>query len=95
MSYTAGRYQDWYAEKVLEQLNSGIQAHDIAVDIRLSTIKPLLARWISDMYKHLKESKGLSRLRKSHISEPVHEASSLVQLCDNPFQEIYLTVNAV
>ena len=43
-SYTAGRYQDWYAEKVFEQLNRGVQAHDVRVDARLSTVKPLHAR---------------------------------------------------
>ena len=43
-SYITGRYQDWYAEKVFEQLNRGVQAHDVTVDFRLSTIKPIHAR---------------------------------------------------
>ena len=55
--YIAGRYQDWYAEKVFEQLNRGAQVHDVRVDVRLSTIKPLHTRWIIDIYKCLKESK--------------------------------------
>ena len=60
------------------------------MDVPLSTVKPLQARWIIDMYKHLNESKGLvlSGFRKVHISDAVREASSLVHLCENLFQEI-------
>ena len=47
------------------------------------------------MYKHLKESKGLvlSGFRKAHISDAVSEASNLVQLWENPFQPIEMTVD--
>ena len=89
------KYQDWYAEKVLQKLNRGVVAHDVKVDVRLSTIKPLHTRWIIDMYKHLKDSKGLvlSGLRKAHISEAVAEAANLAHLCKNPFQDIDVVVD--
>ena len=93
--YLAEKYQNWYAEKVLQQLNRGVVAHDVKVDVRLSTIKPLHARWIIDMYKHLKDSKGLvlSGFRKAHISEAVAEAANLAHLCENPFQDIDVVVD--
>ena len=31
----SSRYQDWYTEKLLEQLNRGVNAHDVNVDVRL------------------------------------------------------------
>ena len=37
----------------------GVNAHDVKVDIRLSTAKPLQVKWILDMFKFLKESKDL------------------------------------
>lgn len=78
-SYIAGRYQNWYAYKVFGQLNRDDQAHD--VNVRLSTIKPLHAMWIIDMYILLTESKGLGLLafRKAQISHTVRETFGLVQ----------------
>ena len=93
--YLAEKYQNWYAEKVLQQLNRGVVGHDVEVDVWLSTIKTLHARWIIDMYRHLKDSKGLvlSGFRKAHISEAVAEAANLAHLCENPFQDIDVVVD--
>ena len=33
--FIADKYQDWYAEKVLLQLNTGVGAHDVKVDVKL------------------------------------------------------------
>ena len=55
--FIADKYQDWYAEKVLQQLNRGVAAHDVKVDVQLSIMKPLHAKWITEMYHHLKRSK--------------------------------------
>lgn len=92
--YIAEKYQDWYAEKVLDQLNNGVNAHDIKVDVRLSIIKPLHARWIIDMYKHLKNSRSIiiNGFRKAHITKAVTESINLANLCENPFQEINIVV---
>ena len=30
--FIAAKYQDWYAEKVLQQLNRGVTAHDVKVE---------------------------------------------------------------
>ena len=45
-------------------------------------MKPLHAKWIIEMYHHLKRSKQIviSRFRKAHITEPVSEADQLAQL---------------
>ena len=82
--YLSSRYQDWYAEKVLKK-----------VDTHLSRIKPLHAKWIADMFKFMKESKDLiiSRFRKAHISKAAAESASLINLCENPFQEIELVAD--
>ena len=34
--FIANKYQDWSAEKVLLQLNRGVAAHDVEVDVKLS-----------------------------------------------------------
>ena len=37
--FFADKYQDWYAEKVLQQLNRGVAAHDAKVDVELRIMK--------------------------------------------------------
>ena len=93
--FIADKYQDWYAEKVLQQLNRGVTAHDVKVGLKLSIMKPLHAKWITEMYHHLKRSKQIviSGFRKAHITEAVSEADQLAQLCENPFAEIFMVAN--
>ena len=50
--------------KVLEQLNRGVDAHDVKEDNRLSTIRSLHAKWIVDMLKFMKELKDLQKISK-------------------------------
>ena len=93
--FIAAKYQDWYAEKVLQQLNKDVVAHDVKVDVKLSIMKLLHAKWIIEMYHHLKRSKQIviSGFRKARITEAVSEADQLAQLCENPFAEIYMVTN--
>ena len=84
------KYQEWYAEKVPQQLNGGVAPHDVKVDVRLSVIKPLHAKWVIELYHHLKRSKHIiiSGFRKAHITDAIIEAIQLAHLCENPFAEI-------
>ena len=78
--FIANKYQDWSAEKVLQQLNRGVAAHDVEVDVNLSIMKPLHAEWIIKMYDHLKRAKQkqivISGFRKAHITAAVRKPIS-------------------
>ena len=93
--FIAEKYQDWYAKKVLQQLNRGAAAHNVKVDVKLSIMKPLHAKWITEMYHHLKRSKQIeiSDFRNVHITETVTEADQLTQLCENPLDKIFILTN--
>ena len=67
--FIADKYQDWYAENVLQQLNRVAPAHDVKVVVKLSIMKPLHAKWIIEMFRQLKRSKQIviSGFRKAHI----------------------------
>ena len=86
----SNKYQDWYASEVASQLERGVEPHDVKVDVKLSTIKPLHAGWIIDYYKHMQSYRSVikSGFRKALITEAAMEAESLINLCENPFQEI-------
>ena len=93
--FIADKYQDWYAKKVLQQLNRGVAAHDVKVDVKLSIMKPLHAKWIIEMYHYLKRSKQIviSGFRKANLTEAVSKAAQLAQLCENAFAEIHMVTN--
>ena len=45
------QFQDWYAEEVCTQLEEDCVE---IIDLRLSTVKPLGAKWLVDMFSYLK-----------------------------------------
>ena len=89
-SFISDKYQEWYASEVTSQLGKGIDSYNVKVDVKLTTLKPIHARWIIDFYKHMQTSgsKVKAGFRKAPISEASKEAEALIDLCDNPFQEI-------
>ena len=87
-SFISDKYQEWYASEVTSQLGKGVNLYK--VDGKLTTLKPILARWIIDFYKHMQTSgsKVKAGFRKALISKATKEAEALINLCENPFQEI-------
>ena len=49
-------YQSWYSEQVTEHLRAGVNAHDIKIDVSLTRIKPLHAKWIINIYNELRQT---------------------------------------
>ena len=89
-SFISDKYQELYASEVTSQLGKGIDPYNVKVDVKLTTLKPIHARWIVDFYKHMQASasKVKAGFRKALISEATKEAEALINLWENPFQEI-------
>jgi len=43
------KFQDWYASQIIDQFDKDMQQ----VDMRLSIMKPLGARWLIDLYNQI------------------------------------------
>ena len=84
------KYQDWYASQVTSQLERGFSPHDVKVDVKLTTVKPLHAAWVVQYYKKMQDSKStiISGFRSALITETVLQAESLTWLSENPFDDI-------
>ena len=67
----------------------------VKVDVKLTTVKPLHARWIIDLYHYMESSKAiiLSGFKKACNTHAGDEAQSLIQVCENPFEEIEIENN--
>ena len=46
------QFQDWYASKICEQLDG--EGETVPIDLRLSVVKTLGARWMMKLYDYLK-----------------------------------------
>ena len=55
-SYLREKFSTWYAEQVNLQLSGGKQAAKVQVDMRLSVMKELSAKWLEGLYDRLRDS---------------------------------------
>lgn len=75
------RFSTFYAKKVQESLEKGIQLENIKIDLNTSTIKPCHARWMVAVLQELAREKELikSAWSRSGIWEKVKE---VVPVCE-------------
>lgn len=43
----------WYSDQVLSQLRRGVSIEAVRVDLRLSVVKPLSGKWITEAVHHI------------------------------------------
>ena len=69
-------YREYYREQVTQQLNLGTQPHYVIVDLKLSTIKPLHAQWLINVYNRFQTDKSrdiiVNGFRRSGITEAIN-----------------------
>ena len=51
--YLREKFSSWYAEEVKQQIDAGKQAAEVQVDMRLSVMKEMSAKWLEGLYDHL------------------------------------------
>mgnify|MGYP007024294226 CR=1 FL=1 len=95
-AFISGKYQQWYADRVADQLTRGIIAQNVKVDIRLSVVKPLHAQWIVDLYYHMQKRSSKEMIRKGFkaalVREAFDQAEALTQVAENPFLDVELDI---
>ena len=55
--YMRSKFRDWYSMQVQHQLDEGEEISP--VDLRMSTMKPVGARWLVSLYDYLKENSSI------------------------------------
>ena len=62
------RFQEWYSNQILKQLNDGVEVKDLVpVDLHLSTIKPIGAEWIKSMFYYFSNKPEIIRNGFKHV----------------------------
>ena len=77
------------ANEIAKQLKKCVAPPDVKVFLLLSVIRPLHAKWMEDLYYHLKTDKEVivNGFRAAEISEAIGIAQDITEKVGNPFIE--------
>ena len=83
-AFLRNQAQKWYSEQVQAQIMNGIQPHKVCVDLRISVLKPLHAKWVVQFYDYMRSNKDiiLKGWRRSGVSAALEEP----QRKEDPFE---------
>ena len=53
-SFLNRKFEEWYANQIAKQLNSGLDIYEVDISTKLSVMKPTHARWLIGLYDYLR-----------------------------------------
>ena len=76
-SYLKRRFTEWFSAMIAKDLDAGKPMEEIEVKLQLSTLKPLHAQWVVDLYNYLTSEKGQEVIANGWRSAGITEAISV------------------
>ena len=76
----------WYASQVQEQLEKGTSIEEVRVDLRLSVMKELEAKWLVSAYDYFKGNNSI--IQNGFKEVGIIDAVEGQQLDEDPFADI-------
>ena len=90
-SYLKRLFSEWYAQQIENQLSLGKKVEEIKIEFRLTTLKPLHAKWLVEYYNEITSENGSSVIingwKAAGIYDAIKARSSGLQSID-PFEDI-------
>ena len=89
-TYISEKYSTWIANKFSKQLKKGTTPPKVKVFLHLLVIRPFHAKWIVDLYHHLKADKEMivNRFRAAKISETIKNAQDITYKVEYRFRDM-------
>ena len=56
--YCKKKFNEWYTDQIFQQLDEGKDLEEIDVKLQLTTLKPLHAKWMTELYNHMTSGEG-------------------------------------
>ena len=56
--FMRAKFREWYASEVQKQFDNGVKSIT-PVDLRMSTMKPLGARWLHNLFNYLEDQDSI------------------------------------
>ena len=90
-SYLKRLFSEWYAQQIKNQFSLGKKVEEIKIEFRLTTLKPLHAKWLVEYYKEITSENGSSVIindwKAAGIYDAIKVGSFGLQSVD-PFEDI-------
>ena len=84
--YCKKKFNEWYMEQIMKQLDSEKPIDEIEVKLQLTTLKPLHTEWLTDFYNLMTTSEGkdviLSGWKAAKIIQVIEKGSSQLESLD-------------
>ena len=71
------KFNLWYSQQISKQLAEGIVLEDVQIKLLLSTLKPLHAGWLIDLYNEMTPDKGVEIIKNGWRAAGIADALSL------------------
>ena len=75
--FLAKKFNGWYSQQISDELESGKSLEEIYVKLRLSTLKPLHAGWIVDLFNYMTSAEGKIIIINGWKTAGIHDALQL------------------
>lgn len=87
----AKKFNEWYTDQVFQQLYDGKPLEEIDIKLQLTTLKPLHAQWVVELFNHMTTDEGkeviLNGWKASGITEALKRGLNQLSSID-PYQDI-------
>lgn len=80
------KFSDWYSGQITQQLKDGVPAHNVKIDLTLTKMKPVHARWLIGLYDYLRNQREV--IIESFTKAGITEALKMVMPSDDPFSDL-------
>ena len=70
--FLRGQFQEWYSKQICHQLQEGNESTPQPVDLRMSIIKPLGAKWMISLYDYMKSKPDIIKNGFRHAGITIH-----------------------
>ena len=65
------KFSEWYSRQILHGLENGCEALNAKVDVKLTVMKPLNAKWLSEFYNYINSSDGQEITRNGWLRDGI------------------------
>ena len=69
------KYEAWYSVEITKRLNEGSDVYAIDIDLNLSVMKPIHARWLISFYDHMQNQVNL--IKQSFYVADIYDAITM------------------
>ena len=95
--FSKKKFNEWYANQVIQQLDEGKNLYEIEIKLRLSMLKLLHKQWLTDLYNLMTSAEGknivLKGWKSAYITEAVQKGLSNLSALIGPFSDIDPIIN--